>query len=75
MDALMADAEKLGHLTGEDHTPEFWADCPECCGEGAIEIWESVSKWSIDPPCAHVLPCRACNGAGGYICEAEGDQC
>jgi hypothetical protein len=54
--------------------PEVWLDCPECCGEGAIEIWESVSKWSIDPPCAHVLPCRDCNGAGGMICEAEGDS-
>lgn len=54
--------------------PEVWIDCPECCGEGGIEIWESVSKWSIDPPCAHVKTCRACNGAGGYICEAEGDR-
>jgi len=30
--ALMLDAEKLGHLTGEDHTPEFLADCEECDG-------------------------------------------
>ena len=26
MDALRADAEKLGQLTGEDHTPEFLFD-------------------------------------------------
>lgn len=58
-----------------DHGPEFWVDCPECDGEGAIEIWESVNKWSIDPPCAHVVPCRACNGAGGLICEVEGKPC
>lgn len=52
--------------------PEVWKECPECGGEGSIEEWESVSKWSIDPPFAHVGPCRACNGAGGMICEAEG---
>lgn len=54
--------------------PEVWLDCPECCGEGEIEVWESVSKWSIDPPCAHVKICQACNGAGGMIYEAEGDR-
>lgn len=68
--ALEADGEKLRHLTGEDHGPEFWLDCPECGGEGAIEKWEGVSKWSIDPPSAQVVPCQACNGAGGMICEA-----
>lgn len=52
--------------------PEIWIDCTECDGEGLIEEWESVSKWSIDPPCAHVIQCQACNGAGGMICEAEG---
>lgn len=54
--------------------PEIWQDCPDCQGEGAIEVWESVSKWSIDPPCAHVVTCKTCNGAGGFICEAEGDR-
>lgn len=54
--------------------PEVWVDCAECGGEGGIEVWESVSKWAIDPPCAHVVTCQACNGAGGYICEAEGDR-
>lgn len=56
------------------YAPEIWVDCPECGGEGANEVWESVSKWSIDPPCAVAVPCQACNGAGGMICEAEGDQ-
>lgn len=72
--ALRADAERLGQLTGDDHTPEFWFDCPECGGEGSIEVWESVSKWSIDPPSAQVMPCKACNGSGGIICEDEGDK-
>jgi hypothetical protein len=54
----------------DDDIPEVWVDCEECGGEGAIEIWESVSKWSIDPPGSHYVPCRACNGAGGMICEA-----
>jgi len=53
--------------------PEFWLDCPECGGEGSIEKWESVSRWSIDPPCAYAIPCQACNGTGGMICEAEGN--
>lgn len=53
--------------------PEAWHECPICAGEGAIEIWESVSKWSIDPPCGHVVPCLSCNGAGGFIDTAEPD--
>ena len=52
--------------------PEVWEECPDCHGEGGIEQWEGVSKWSIDPPCAHVIPCQTCNGAGGMICEAQG---
>jgi len=68
------DAIPIHELTGEDYCPEFWLECPECCGEGSIEKWESVSKWSIDPPCAIVLLCPACNGAGGMICETEGNQ-
>lgn len=58
--------------TGEP--PEVWEECPDCQGEGGIEVWESVSKWSIDPPCAHVKTCQTCNGAGGMICEAEGNS-
>jgi len=54
--------------------PEVWEECHACQGEGAIEEWESVSKWSIDPPCAIVRTCQTCNGAGGFICEAEGDR-
>ena len=67
------DEEYLNYIFGFS-PPEVFLDCPECLGEGAIEIWESTTKWSIDPPCAHVLTCQACNGSGGMICEAEGDQ-
>lgn len=51
--------------------PEVWIECPHCQGEGSIEIWESVSKWSIDPPSAYVVVCDTCNGAGGFIEEAS----
>jgi len=54
--------------------PKVWEECADCQGEGAIEVWESVSKWSIDPPCAHAITCQTCAGAGGFICEAEGDR-
>lgn len=57
----------------KSQAPEVWEDCSKCNGEGAIEVWESASRWSIDPPCAVVVPCQACNGAGGFICEADGD--
>lgn len=52
--------------------PEMWVECPECCGEGSIEKGgEVVSRWSLDPPCALVVPCQACGGKGGEIIEAE----
>ena len=51
--------------------PEVWVECPACQGEGYTEHWESVSRWSIDPPCAHVMICETCNGAGGSIEDAE----
>lgn len=57
-----------------DVPPEVYQECSFCNGEGGIEKWESVSKWSIDPPSAIIAPCDVCNGAGGFICEAEGDQ-
>jgi hypothetical protein len=57
-----------------NEAPEVWEECPDCHGEGGIEVCESVSKWSIDPPCAHVVFCKTCNGSGGMICEAVGDR-
>lgn len=53
--------------------PEEWEECPDCQGEGYIEVWESVSKWSIDPPCGHPVLCKTCDGAGGQFCDAKGD--
>ena len=52
--------------------PEVWVDCDECGGEGAIEIPEIVSKWSLDPPGSHCIPCQACCGAGGTIRDSDG---
>jgi len=46
-------------------------DCPTCNGEGAIEHWESANSWSFDPPCAIVLRCEACRGAGVIVNEYE----
>ena len=59
--ALMLDAEKLGHLTGEDHTPEFLADCEECDGAGyilrTIYVYEpgcGISHPDVEQAAAHV---------------------
>jgi len=54
--------------------PEVWEECLDCNGEGGIEVWESVSKWAADPPCAQFITCKTCHGLGGKICEATGDR-
>lgn len=75
MDALMADAEKLQHLTGEDHTPEFLVTCEACDGAGEIVVNDPpVSKWSLDPPGVHEVTCEVCCGNGFLVCEMECDQ-
>lgn len=56
-----------------DNAPEVMIQCPECLGDGEIAHWETVSRWSIDPPCARVETCTACAGVGWFIREAEGD--
>lgn len=63
------DDELFHGLPYDDGEPEVAEGCPECCGEGAIEVWESVSRWSIDPPCGLAVPCTACGGSGVIICE------
>jgi len=54
--------------------PETIHTCENCGGEGCTEVWEGVSKWSIDPPCGRVVICPVCNGQGVFIEEAEPDQ-
>ena len=61
-------------MTALPDAPEICVTCAQCGGEGSIDVWFSVSKWSIDPPFADAVPCEACGGAGFHICEAEGDQ-
>jgi len=72
MDALRADAEKLEHLTGQDHTPEFLADCEACGGKGyiarTIHVYESGCGFSH--PDVEERPCEACGGNGWFVCEA-----
>ena len=70
-DALRADAEKLGHLTGEDHTPEFLADCEACDGRGyiprTIRVYEGGCGFShLD---VEEAPCEACGGNGWFLLE------
>jgi hypothetical protein len=75
MDALRSDAEKLGHLTGEDHTPEFLFDCGECSGQGyiarTVHVYEAGCGFSH--PDVEETPCQACNGVGWFVSNAEGD--
>lgn len=72
--ALMLDAEKLGHLTGEDHTPEFLFDCQVCCGAGylaeTVHVYEAGCGFSH--PDVVEVPCQSCGGNGWFLCEAEG---
>jgi len=61
MAALKADGEKLRQMTGEDHGPTFLDTCPDCCGEGAIEIPRPQHD---DPHFAVTIKCETCNGCG-----------
>jgi hypothetical protein len=52
-----------------DDPPEQFFECSECAGEGIIRegFYSHDCGYDVDEK-----PCRACNGAGGYIDEAEG---
>lgn len=66
MRALEADGEKLRQLTGEDHGPQFFDDCPECDGSGVI----AFATWVYEPGCGrgHASSderrCERCRGEG-----------
>ena len=49
------------------HVPEVFVTCEECCGEGQIE--QHYWTWE-DPNFCKVEMCKACDGIGGFICEA-----
>jgi DnaJ-class molecular chaperone len=56
-------------LLGEP--PEVFDECPDCAGEGAID---HPRPFADDPYFCIVVPCSTCEGAGGMICEAQGNR-
>jgi DnaJ-class molecular chaperone len=50
--------------------PEVYVACEVCGGEGHT----LHSRYGGNDPDVWAVPCRACNGTGGMICEAEGDR-
>lgn len=57
-------------MTALPDAPLELGECEACCGEGAIETPRPF--WD-DPYYCSVSECKACNGVGWVICEAEGD--
>lgn len=54
--------------------PEQWFTCDECCGEGEVHtgrMSHMVTSGTIDPPEEIMETCGECNGAGGWLDEAE----
>lgn len=62
--ALELDGEKLRQLTGEDHGPQFFADCPECGGTGIIAKRVTVYEGGGSYDDTDERPCPSCNGVG-----------
>lgn len=56
--------------------PERFYTCEQCGGEGVIY----TAGWAYAPGCGYphedveAHACTACNGAGGWLDEAEGDK-
>lgn len=64
---------RLGRYEDElylDEPPEVWEECEVCQGEGTIDVPRPF--WD-DPYFCIVVSCDACQGAGGFICEATGN--
>lgn len=56
--------------------PQQWFECDACDGEGRVWTgrWShSVNSATIDPPHEIMEPCGKCNGAGGWLDDAEPD--
>lgn len=55
--------------------PEQWFDCPACEGTGITGQRITVYEHGCGFPHydTEERPCARCNGAGGYIGEAESD--
>lgn len=70
--AVSYDAWKTRSPDDDLGEPEEFEECPECGGEGGMYVWESVSRWSIDPPSAYLQTCPACGGNPGLIAPATG---
>jgi DnaJ-class molecular chaperone len=49
--------------------PEVYVACEACGGEGHT----LHSRYGGNDPDVWTVPCSACNGTGGVICEASGD--
>ncbi len=67
--ALIADAEYLSQMTGEDHTPIFLVTCEACGGEGVFP--KRVTVYEVGCAVPHddtdEVKCEACDGYGTVL--------
>lgn len=56
--------------------PEVFVECAHCGGDGVIRksIWVYEHGCGFGHEDVLEAPCRFCNGAGGFLCEAAGDR-
>jgi predicted nucleic-acid-binding Zn-ribbon protein len=60
--ALEADGEKLRQLTGEDHGPWYFVDCPNCGGTGIIAHGITIYEGGGSYRDTDERPCPECGG-------------
>lgn len=58
----------------DTRAPLIQITCEACGGEGQFEVPLPFSRWTDDPHGCRVEKCERCNGAGAFLCEAEGDR-